>query len=122
LNIASINCSLAAKNSCVVDSNPNPYAVDQPAIRNIGNQPLDFKIFASDFLDGENSINISNVQFSIGSIDYTKLTNNPVLYHTNIHPGPSAVIPFSLIIEKPEKAVTGSYSTKMFFMGVVNGS
>jgi hypothetical protein len=121
INLNMINCSLAINNFCNITTQSSLPDIENPFISNLGNIPLDFKIYASDLVSEDNHINISSVELSLGNISSSKLTNEPLLYNTNLQPGPQSIIPFSLFIQPPPNLPGGLYSTKIIFMGVTNG-
>jgi hypothetical protein len=120
LEFDSINCLYLGQVSCNISSHNETDFSKTPMIKNIGNLPLDFKIYANDFNDGSNSIDINNVKLSIGNLQNISLSNEPMLYRTNISPGPSAFLPFSLHMQLPSNIISGRYSTKLVFMGVTH--
>ena len=118
IDLTTINCSAALNLTCLITGDINISTSDQPTIRNIGNKPLDFKIYATNFTDEQNIININNVKFSLGNNPETTLMNKPTLYNIDLITGPNSMLPLSLLINIPSDAKSGKYKTRLILMGV----
>jgi len=118
IDLTTIDCSAASNLTCLITGDINTSTYDQPTIRNLGNKPLDFKIYAANFTDEQNTININNVRFSLGNNPETTLMNEPTLYNIDLIAGPNSLLPLSLLINIPINAKSGAYSTRLILMGV----
>ncbi|MFT4303356.1 MAG: lamin tail domain-containing protein [Candidatus Woesearchaeota archaeon] len=114
IDISEINCQ--SKN-CIISEDYS--ASNQiPSVKNTGNVPLNFQVYADNLTDSSKSINIENVKFSLGDSELRQLTNSPQLYPINLQP--NSIIPLSLQVDIPGDIIPGRYTTKMIFMGVAN--
>ncbi|MCB9358457.1 lamin tail domain-containing protein [Candidatus Woesearchaeota archaeon] len=113
LDLSEINCY---DKSCIIDGDDDIYTTDKPTIRNIGNVPLDFNVYADNLTDGSNSLNTDNILFSFDSSDKNPLHYEPKLYHVDLQP--ESTLPLFLEIDLPSDTVPGDYSTQIIFMGV----
>jgi hypothetical protein len=112
IDLNSINCT---SSPCVVEGDYDVNTTDKPTIMNIGNKPLDFNIYADNLSAEQGSIDISSVRLSLAGSQQKQLTNHPNLFATALSPG--SALPCSFFIDMPQRALAGSYSTKIVFMG-----
>lgn len=120
IDLATIDCNISLNLSCLVVGDTDTSTYNKPTIRNIGNKPLDFKIYGANFSSQTEEISIETVKFSFDENPDTTLTNEPVLYPVNLKSGPDALLPLSLLINLPQESVPGTYATQLIFMGVTN--
>lgn len=121
IDLDTINCNSAI--SCLIQGDSNTSTNDKPTIRNMGNEPLDFKVYASNLSSqSQNSIGINAVKFSFDAQPDMSVSNQPTLYEANLEAGLNSLTPFSLLINIPSGTPSGNYSTKLVFMGVAHDS
>lgn len=115
------NCSLLDDNDCKIIGDSDMDTVLNPTIKNIGNVPLDFKIFSDTILETNKSlryISDQNVKFSFDNINYSTLSSERRLFDVNLNPGLGASIPFSILLSNISKLESGEYSKQFVIMGV----
>jgi len=79
-------------------------------IQNIGNLVSDIEISGTDLTNGEEIINISNLQYQFGAFSFVPLLNNPTLADINLICGESSYDNINLRLNIPEETKIGSYS------------
>ena len=93
----------------------------KPTIKNIGNVPLDFKIFSDISLETnltENYIPDNIIEYSLDNRNYYNLSQDRILLEANLEPGVDASIPFSLILSDMSNFNSGEYKKQFVIMGV----
>ena len=79
-------------------------------IRNMGNILSDIEISGTDLTNGEEIINITNLQYQFSAFSFAPLLNNPTIEDINLGCGESSYENMNLRLYIPEETKIGSYS------------
>ena len=79
-------------------------------IRNMGNIVSDIEIRGTDLTNGEEIINITNLQYQFSAFSFAPLLNNPTIEDINLGCGESSYENMNLRLYIPEETKIGSYS------------
>ena len=79
-------------------------------IHNIGNLVSDMEISGTDLTNGEEIINISNLQYQFSASSFIPLLNNPTIADINLICGELSYENMNLKLHIPEETKIGSYS------------
>jgi len=91
-------------------TNKSPDKNNGLAIHNIGNIISDIEISGTDLTNGEEIIDVSNLQYGFSVFSFAPLLNNPTIADINLGCGESSYENMNLRLYIPEETKIGSYS------------
>lgn len=110
IDSSNINCTAQTGNSCDLIGDTNMLTKDKITIKNSGNTPIDVGVKGSTLTNGQDMIPLSSVEYNfLESLTSTKpLTNS--LEINNIDISSSGTKPFSMRVNVPANAQSGTYN------------
>ncbi|MFH1054302.1 MAG: lamin tail domain-containing protein [Candidatus Woesearchaeota archaeon] len=118
LDTTSLECNVRVGKKCEVSGDLNISSNDQATLRNIGNINLDFEVFGSNLVSGNNVIEVGNLKYSFSDYPFQVMQINPVLNDINLDKGEMSMIDLSFELEIPSGTKSGSYISDILLNGV----
>lgn len=89
-------------------------------IHNLGNLVSDIEISGTDLINGEETIDISNLQYQFSDFSFAPLLNIPTIADINLGCGESSYENMNLRLYIPEETKIGSYSSSITMTAIAD--